>query len=149
MTRSKFAAPPATHRVRVRIPRLCNLTTRMEIRDGKRIFAGTEDKSLQAKIVLEFLELTEKSIRLSIPSRTCAQGHRLELDIELIAPDERIDFQGEGKVESVEASNNSHDLVTIALSNHASEKWTEIKRHFFKRQSSVADLFEKLKGSAS
>lgn len=146
---SKLASPPpSAHRIRVRIPHLVNATTRMEIRDGKRFYAGAEEKSTQ-RAAVEFVELGERTIRLEMPPRTCAQGHRLELRIELAAPDESITFHGEGIIERVEASNGRPDLVTIELSNHANAKWIDIKKHFVQRQASVADLFERLKGGGS
>lgn len=145
---SKLAAPPVAHRIKVRIPHLVNTTTRMEIRDGKRYYAGTEEKS-QNRAAIELVELGEQAIKLEMPPRTCAQGHRLEVQIELIAPDELISFHGEGNVERVEAASGRPDLVTIALSNHANFKWSDIKKHFVQRQTSVAELFERLKGGGT
>lgn len=147
-TSSNLAAPPSAHRIRVRIRHLVNCTTRMEIRDGKRFYAGTEEKS-PSRVEIEFVELSDRAITLELPHHTCAQGHRMEIEIELTAPDERIDFHGEGNVERVESDHGRADLVTVVLSNHASEKWSEIKKQFKVRQASVADLFDRLKGNGT
>jgi hypothetical protein len=129
MIQETITAPaPRTFKISVRVSRLLNRTTQVEIRDGRRYYGKVEDSSAQQLLRVEFIEFTEKGVKLDIPPRCCAKGHRVEFEIAFSTPRERIQFYAEGTIESAEAFANSHDCVSVRLTSHDADAWRAILR---------------------
>lgn len=140
-----FGQNTNSFKINVKVANLTNRTTQVEIRNGKRFFGGKADLK-SPPFNIEFVEFTEDGIRMDIPPRTCATGHKLELVIEFITPQKTIKFRSQGTVESVEAIPDRHDNIVASLNSYDANEWYFIQKLFRQRQSSVTDLFEKLKG---
>jgi hypothetical protein len=133
--------------IRINVLLLANRTTEVELRDGKRIFGGKEDKSPHARTKPLFLEITETGFKLCIPPRTCSQGHRLELELELVSPPKVMRFRAQGVVRGAEVHPNDHDCIEIELTQFDDTVWQLIQGAFRGQQSRVTELFERLRGT--
>lgn len=143
-----IALPPSNNafKIVVKVAVLINRTTRTEIRDGKRLLGGKEDK-LSTAVKIEFVEFTNKGIKLEIPPRTCTNGHKLELQFEFVTSQETIVFQTDGTVERAESLSSQQDNIYVAMNNFDTHQWSVIQKLFNQRQAGVTDLFERLKGN--
>jgi hypothetical protein len=134
--------------ITIRVVFLANRTTHVELRDGKRIFGEKEDHSLKKEIHASFAELMDDGVKLDVPPRICANGHRLEFELEFTAPNQPpIRFNAQGVVNHAEVFVHDHDNVTVTFTRHEDAEWKRILGLYQNKQNEILALFTGLKGA--
>jgi len=92
--------------------------------------------------VMEFLD---RGLVLELPSRSCAKGHSLVVEIRCQSAGATVNFNCTAKVESVER-NAVCDQVTAQLMQFVEKEWAELQRTFSERQEQILKFFQDAKG---
>lgn len=130
-----------------------NLTAKTEIRDGRRIFGekDTSEKGVDYTIhFIEFLEKNEESefesLVIEAPKRNCAEGHLLNIDLEVKGAKETFELDLESRVEVLEKTDGDTDRITVSILNVDEVAWQQFKSLFSNRQEEILAFFEAVKG---
>lgn len=127
---------------------LTNNATRTEIREGKCFIDGVPSKIKEDNSV-KFIEFLERGLVIEAPSHTCAMGHQIMLDIQLIAPKgtESHHFHTTTKVKSVEIIEGNRQQIHLSLVQYDEKSWQKLRSFFEVRQNEIEDFFNLVKGN--
>lgn len=95
---------------------------------------------------ISLIEIASDSITLSLPPRSCANGHNLNVKIEFFQNNQKQVFETTALVEDVKASPQASDLVRLKLLQFDSAVWTKILKEIQGEGDQVFQLFQNMKG---
>lgn len=131
----------------VRFLSVLNHVTRAELRGGKRYFDGKEDKAFRGQAELMFIQAMDDGLQFDAPTRTCAVGHQLELELEVTSEGRRpIRFKAPATVLSLASVAGTRELITVRFGQFDYTVWAMVLASLHERQSQVAALFGAMKG---
>ena len=113
--------------------KLQNLTTRTTV------------KELPKSIIAEF---GERELVVEIPARSCAQGHNLMGDIEIVpvGPERKWQFVFTATVKMIEGHGNPVERVTLSLVQFPEAEWERLQKVFNSRQDEIEDFLKSARG---
>jgi hypothetical protein len=113
-----------------------NETSRTKVSDG----AETAPK-------IALIEFLERGLTLELPKHSCAQGHHLTLEIQVVSPPEkRMRFSATTKVDAVLKQADHSERANVSLIQFKEEAWDALRRLFSSRQTEIEDFFKASKG---
>ena len=98
--------------------------------------------------VIRLLELMDRGLTLDVPTKTCAEGHTLALDIKLYESDEvEVHFQCTVRVDEVTREDAGRDKIKTSLAQVDEIAWAKIGKVYAKRQEDIFKFFAAAKGN--
>ncbi|HUP56262.1 MAG TPA: hypothetical protein VM598_02340 [Bdellovibrionota bacterium] len=94
----------------------------------------------------QFICFSGIGIILEVPTRTCAQGHKIQLQLDVGRGEKLIHFPVVAEVLEISPSQGQRDCVTFQFVGYEKTDWDWIQAAYRARQDSVSELFEKLRG---
>ncbi|OFZ22277.1 MAG: hypothetical protein A2X94_02165 [Bdellovibrionales bacterium GWB1_55_8] len=122
---------------------LSNPATRTAIRHGSRLFDGREI----APATIDLLELHETGFVLEIPTKTCASGQIISLEIQVADPNAAtIGMKATAKVTLCETASTERDTVTLSFIQYDLQAWSGLREGFTRRQEEIMDFLRTARG---
>jgi len=124
-----------------------NLTTRVAIKDGKKIF-GTKTEDLEKGQEIQFLEFLEPDgFVMECPPNSGAKGHNIGCQIQIKLPSETIAINITGRITEVEKLPTNNQRFDVKLTQYESGEWNRFLKIFAKRQEEILEFFNNVKGA--
>jgi hypothetical protein len=112
--------------------------------------ASFENRTTRTELKLAngatFLCFLEKGMILELPPRTCANGHKVQLVLNVKHGKKELRFQATATVGDVVVSQGEKDSVSIELVGFEQSDWDWIQGIYQERQADLSALFAKLRG---
>ena len=105
-----------------------------------------ENLASQKALDPEILEVGEKFLVLDVPSKLCAHGHLVKLEIEVLGSRPKLTFTSTAKVTSSESQPLNRDRIYVTLVQYDKKQWQELCRQFSSRQGEINHFIEAVKG---
>ena len=132
---------------------LLNLTTKAEIKNGKRSFGVGMDKPNSGEepenYEVHIFEFLDDGFMLEVPSKTCAVNHAISLEIHSENIQPRVNFSANMKVISMEKISPVEDLMQVKFTQKSIEEWEALQRLYGNRQSEINKFLKDVKGLES
>ena len=112
---------------------MTNNTTRTQIKEGVLYFGGTRSTEKHHQgLELKVLELEEAAMLLDIPSKLCAIGHNLTVQIETLNHQPKIVLTTSTKVEKITPSEGKQtEQILVKLVQFDEQAWESLKELFW------------------
>jgi len=127
---------------------LSNTTTNTEIKDGKKFFKGVH--MIAPKIEIKITEFVEKGLVMEVPSKTCAQGHNVVVEIRILNPQgnskAQMAFSFSGKVQNITSLDGETDTAEIRMVQFEEKAWQEFQSLYWGRQDEIDSYFQGMRG---
>ena len=114
-----------------------NITTKTEIRDGKRILGGIQDSA--SGMLVEVVEFEEAGVVVDTPARSGAQGHQLLLKLRLVAPKSKVEFSATGNVVGAEDMDGRQRL-RVQFTEFVRSEWKALMDVYAQRQEAITEF---------
>lgn len=93
------------------------------------------------------LEIQDRGIVFEIPSKSCARGHSLTIEIKATTPDEtQYRFTSTARVEELESLKDGTDRVNVVFLQFDEKIWDEFCKSFNSRQDEIERFFRAARG---
>ena len=131
---------------------LNNLSTRTQLRDGKRIYEKGQTVTLKRDhnnkdLTIELVEFQIDGLVLDMPPNVCTVGHMLIMDFktEGAKPNDAF-FEVTGNVTSSETLSNGHEQVVFTFTKFKEDEWVQFQEVYAQRQKEILEFFNAVKG---
>ena len=101
----------------------------------------------QISTPIRVIEFNESEVGLSLPQRTCAHGHHVDLEFITVNAKKDVHFKTTAKIEKL--TNNKEDKtdeVWVSLVQYDEAVWQEFRNLFANRQADIEEFFKAVKG---
>jgi hypothetical protein len=151
-TEDSFINPADFNSIELKIS-LLNLTTKAEIKNGKRSFGVGMDKPNQGEepenFEVHIFEFLEDGFMLEVPSKTCAVNHAISLEINSENAQPKLNFSANLKVISMEKISTAVDLIQVKFTQKSIDEWEKLQNLYGNRQTEINQFMKDVKGLES
>lgn len=99
-----------------------------------------------ASEMIQFLELSQTGMTLSLPVNSCAEGHNLQVDMSFSSADSKMSFPFSAVVEQINRDKSGLISVKLKFRQYNPEIWERFLDHFGEQAKKTSHLFDRLKG---
>jgi len=126
--------------VKIHVLQFKNTTARTGINAKKRNNEGN--------LHLDFSQFSdhEDGVVLEMAQRSCAPGHKVNLELLVSSPPQNWKISITGKVTDVSKSSGGKELITIQFIQFDKGMWKKILAHVDEKRDQIYNLFKSMKG---
>jgi len=111
----------------------------------KNLTSGLNEAARSPQVQL--LEVLPQGLIVSVPSKRCAFGHHVDLDITVESQGKSVHFQGTAKVVTHDKEDHESDRIGVEFMQLNLNEWNNFLAVFGQRQNQIEAFFKGVKGS--
>ena len=124
-----------------------NIATKTRIDEDGISIAEKKTKEPSDETRVEIIEFRQQGVLLGIPERVCAEGHQVNLSIEISLAEQRKKIDVVGKITMHQREAGGRDTVEVTFTQFEQTLWDEILSFFSTLQDNLAEFLEVAKGN--
>jgi hypothetical protein len=122
-----------------------NITTKTELRDGVRFYAGEKQEAGDSQEIA-LVEFLDGGLVVEVPPRSGAEGHQISITVLTEGVDPEIKFVGSGAVEDIAPVESGRERFAILFTEKDDGAWNAILSIYARRQQEIMDFLAAVKG---
>jgi hypothetical protein len=95
---------------------------------------------------VEVIEIVDNGLVIETPARSCAQGHTLDIMLNVLNCATPISFQVAFKVTEIEPIDSGYQRTTIQLIKSGTSEWIAFCKLYSDRQTQTLELLKTIRG---
>lgn len=108
----------------------------------------TTHTKIKGNAEVAMIEFSERELVLSLPPKSCANGHHVLVKVKTITPEGKpLQFDVTCKVEKIQATEENDAVQTkMTLMQFSETEWARFREIFSRRQNEILNFFSSAKG---